>query len=74
MFNFLYYNVFDPEYTSASLLFDLFEQPLPFYSPDSIPPDHDSIQQLRQAARQADGIILASRNKLVNNRLTTVPC
>lgn len=41
-------------------LFDLFQTPLPFYSPDGVDQDHASVQQLRQAMLQADGIVLAS--------------
>lgn len=42
------------------VLFDLFERPLPFYSPDGVDQNHESIHQLRQAMQQADGVILAS--------------
>lgn len=34
-------------------LFDLFQTPLPFYSPDGVEQDHVSVQQLRQAMLQA---------------------
>lgn len=42
------------------VLFNLFETPLPFYSPDGVEQDHASIRQLRQVMQQADGVILAS--------------
>lgn len=41
-------------------LIDLFRTPLPFYSPDGVDREHESVQQLQQAMQQADGIILAS--------------
>ncbi|WP_053373617.1 NADPH-dependent FMN reductase [Paenibacillus sp. FJAT-27812] len=42
------------------LLHDLFQTPLPFYSPDGIGHDHAAVQQLQQAMREADAIVLAS--------------
>ncbi|MEV5029864.1 NADPH-dependent FMN reductase [Paenibacillus sp. LPE1-1-1.1] len=41
-------------------LFDLFETPLPFYSPEGIGFDHATVQSLQQAMLQADGVVLAT--------------
>lgn len=44
----------------AVLLHDLFEHPLPFYSPDGIDHDQAAVQQLQQSMLKADGIVLAT--------------
>lgn len=41
-------------------LFNLYEKPLPFYSPEGVNQDHGSIRELKEAAKQADAIALAS--------------
>ncbi|NIK79097.1 azobenzene reductase [Paenibacillus castaneae] len=42
------------------VLFDLFQTPLPFYSPDGIDHDHASVHLFKQSMKQADAIILAT--------------
>ncbi|EFM10356.1 NADPH-dependent FMN reductase [Paenibacillus curdlanolyticus YK9] len=41
-------------------LFDLYKQPLPFYSPDVTPEPDGAVAELQQAMLQADGVILAT--------------
>ena len=41
-------------------LFDLYQTPLPFYSPEGVGHDHEAVLQLQQAMMQADAIALAS--------------
>jgi azobenzene reductase len=41
-------------------LFDLFQSPLPFYSPDSSYEDHTGISELKQALLSAQAVILAT--------------
>ncbi|WP_028608444.1 NADPH-dependent FMN reductase [Paenibacillus harenae] len=41
-------------------LIDLYETPLPFYSPEGVGGDQESVRKLQQAALQSDGIVLSS--------------
>lgn len=41
-------------------LFDLYQDPLPFFSPDQLHDDHEGLHRLKRMTAAADGIVLAS--------------
>ncbi|GAB6931257.1 NADPH-dependent FMN reductase [Paenibacillus sp. JCM 10914] len=41
-------------------LFDLYEKPLPFYSPDDASTRHEGVRELQRLLMEADGIILTT--------------